>query len=134
MKSESPAAANPQAWAPKARLALINLTVLALLLSPLLGPWLLAHWALRHPRWAWGPLLELARWPYLNIYRQGIQGRKDCFQVDQTLTYIGQPKGYASAPRSCCSMASMTGGKTAPLVNSAFNPAVTAAMWLTRPM
>ena len=109
MKSESPAAANPQAWAPKARLALINLTLLAL-------------------------LLELARWPYLNIYRQGIQGRKDCFQVDQTLTYIGQPKGYASAPRSCCSMASMTGGKTAPLVNSAFNPAVTAAMWLTRPM
>ena len=91
MTPKPPATANPQAWAPNARLVAINLAVLALLLSPLLGPWLLAHWALRHPRWAGGPLLELARWPYLNIYRQAIQGRKDCFQRDKTLTYIGQP-------------------------------------------
>jgi hypothetical protein len=97
----------PKAWRNPVRLVAINLAVLALLLSPLLGPWLLAHWALRHPRWAWGPLLELARWPYLNIYRQGIQGRKDCFQVDQTLTYIGQrqvkAKGYAG-PVSVCAV------------------------------
>ena len=93
MTAQPPPPSKPQAWGPKARLAAINLAVLSLLLSPLLGPWLLAHGALRHPRWAWGPLLELARWPYLNIYRQGIQGRKDCFQMDQTLTYIGQPHG-----------------------------------------
>ncbi|MEN9877145.1 MAG: hypothetical protein RLZZ158_184 [Cyanobacteriota bacterium] len=91
MTAQPPPPSKPQAWGPKARLAAINLAVLALLLSPLLGPWLLAHWALGHPRWAGGPLLDLARWPYLNIYRQGIQGRKDCFQRDKTLTYIGQP-------------------------------------------
>ena len=44
------------------------------------------------------------------------------------------PQGYAVPPRSCCNTASMTGGKTAPRANNAFNPAVTAAMPLTRPM
>ena len=84
---------------PSLRLVAINSLVLLLLLSPVALPWLLAQWALGNPRGATklpllGPAaLSLARWPYLNIYRQGIQGRKECFQRDITLTYLGKPNG-----------------------------------------
>jgi hypothetical protein len=96
--------AQPPRWGeqmkgPSLRLVCINLLVLLLLLSPVALPWLLAQWSLGNPRGAaklplLGPAaLFLARWPYLNIYRQGIQGRKDCFQRDTTLTYLGKPNG-----------------------------------------
>lgn len=75
-----------------------------------------------------GPRLQ----PSLNL---GIASYGTARELRLLERYAGRyPQGYANAPTILLQYGVNDWGKTAPRANNAFNPAVTAAMPLTRPM
>lgn len=80
-----------------ANLFVWNVGILLLLSSPIWMPLLLAWMSLNHLDFAkkvpligqWS--IRLARYPYLNYLRPGLNGRKDCHVYDEILLYRGKP-------------------------------------------
>ena len=74
-----------------------NAAIVLILLSPIWIPLSLTWLTLNHlnlvkkvpafGQWS----IQLARYPYLNYFRPGLNGRKDCYAYDEILLYRGKP-------------------------------------------
>jgi len=69
----------------------INFGLLFLLLSPLAIPLIVVQYGIWSRSVRSGFAFRMARWAYLELYRQGIVGLKPCFVFDEKLLYRGSP-------------------------------------------